>query len=423
MSIVQIKGDKAQIRYARKSTLVMLSGGAKSTAILYDLLKNTDDIVLVHHVHYTSPFSEHIAQSHSCKKIVEWLRQNTRDFAYSESVADYKGLAYHADKLQAISAEIGLIGGNFHLKHARPLLQALIGSESTEDESDRIPSFQVIANAYAFPYPAPKIATGSPPAQEQSLPPELKAMTWNCERPVIAGEGLFAECGYCKSCRGEKARSKEQKSGSKSTGGNEPAMLIMLSGGIDSVYQLYRFLKDDDRQVIAHHINLINDDGRWQIEAERTLKIVKWCRENMRDFIYSESTLDHRGFHATGYDIMPVLHTLATSVRYFSDTQAFDIQKAVIGWCKEETADPNRQKHVVELFRELCAPYEPPSRDLGEVLPKLEQIRRMPAELVELSWTCRRPVPKEDGTVAECGVCHTCELMAQVREQQRLQNA
>jgi tRNA(Ile)-lysidine synthase TilS/MesJ len=51
-------------------------------------------------------------------------------------------------------------------------------------------------------------------------------------------------------------------------------ILVMLSGGIDSVFTLTRLLKETDLVIHAHHIALYNCEKRGNAEAESLRKLV-----------------------------------------------------------------------------------------------------------------------------------------------------
>jgi 7-cyano-7-deazaguanine synthase in queuosine biosynthesis len=52
-------------------SLMMLSGGIDSTYVLARLLRETDDEILVHHVHFLNNSNRHIPEAAACKKIVD----------------------------------------------------------------------------------------------------------------------------------------------------------------------------------------------------------------------------------------------------------------------------------------------------------------------------------------------------------------
>ena len=71
--------------------------------------------------------------------------------------------------------------------------------------------------------------------------------------------------------------------------------LLNFSGGIDSAYCLYRYLKDDPREtLLVHHLNLINKEGRAPHEKQAVKSILDWCVKNgIANFKYIESAFDY----------------------------------------------------------------------------------------------------------------------------------
>ncbi|USG59735.1 hypothetical protein NBZ79_11155 [Sneathiella marina] len=193
--------------------------------------------------------------------------------------------------------------------------------------------------------------------------------------------------------------------------------LVMLSGGIDSVYVLAKLLKETDDIVIAHHVHMVNDEGRFKAEAECCKKIVKWCRDNLRDFGYSESAIDHRGLFAMGFDIIAIGFEAGIINRCFEGKFGKAVDRWVTGWCAEEKAVPGRAPHIEAICAASSYPLSAPEYFHLPVIPKADQIRYLPDDLLDLCWTCRRPIWNEDGSFDECGICITCELMKDVRQE------
>lgn len=191
--------------------------------------------------------------------------------------------------------------------------------------------------------------------------------------------------------------------------------LIMLSGGIDSTFTLINGLIKDDSEIIVHHINFINKENRHKIEAIRTRSIVKWLHQNIRKFKYSETTVDRRNMRFFGTDIISVGFEAGIAAHsYFWETKKH-IDYWTIGTCKEEGHNEKRFQHALAACRANCYPHEPPEFYLSDPLPKLEQMKRMPPELLKLCWTCRRPVyinNQEDPK--PCGKCATCNLLNKI---------
>ena len=80
--------------------------------------------------------------------------------------------------------------------------------------------------------------------------------------------------------------------------------LVMLSGGIDSTYVLARMLREFEDEVVVHHIHCLNDSQRHVAEQRACNQIVAYCRENYRDFAYSETMIDHRRMLSHGIDMI-----------------------------------------------------------------------------------------------------------------------
>ncbi len=198
--------------------------------------------------------------------------------------------------------------------------------------------------------------------------------------------------------------------------------LVMFSGGIDSIYTLVKVLRETDDEVLVHHIHMVNQEGRHKIEAERARKIVKWCEENIREVKYSESGVDHRGFLFFGYDIVTVGFEAGIVCHSYFASQNRMPDRWAIGACSEEPHWMERWTHVKACLAANCFPQEPPKTLRFPIIPKLDEIRYLPAELVEMAWTCRTPVV-ENGEHTECGKCQTCELMIKVRKENREKSA
>lgn len=196
----------------------------------------------------------------------------------------------------------------------------------------------------------------------------------------------------------------------------KPVSLVMLSCGVDSLYVLVKLLTETDDHVLVHHVHIINNEKRHEIEATRTRQIVDWCRKKYRSFRYSESTINHTGFKGFGYDMMSVAFEGGMVCKSFYQANNYPVSKLLTGWCTEEAPDPGRFKHVQAVTAANCFPYEPPEYFFFDRVTKMEEARYLPPELVEMTWTCRRPVVN-GGNYTECGKCPSCEVMGPVRDE------
>lgn len=181
------------------------------------------------------------------------------------------------------------------------------------------------------------------------------------------------------------------------------SVLVMLSGGIDSTYLLARSLRETKGAVQAHHIHLVNPEGRHEAEAEACRKIVEFCRRNYRDFTYSESTVIRSG-PSFGLDIM----TVALEAGVVAANMSQWPQRWMVGDCAEDRSNPldtpKRRGHIEAIMAASCFPKAPPHYQIYPVRAKRKLAGYMGPELTSLCWSCRTPV---DGN--PCGECKACE--------------
>jgi hypothetical protein len=190
--------------------------------------------------------------------------------------------------------------------------------------------------------------------------------------------------------------------------------MVMLSGGIDSVYALYRLLRETDDVIHVHHIHLLTDTGRHIAEAQRCHRVVEYCRKNVRDFSYSETTIDHRGFPCHGFDLIAAgLEAGMVASSYLMKTR-----KGIDRWTVGLAQDDEVPSYRIRDARNACkANYQgetaPP--DL-EVFPRAsveDQVAYLPAELFDLTWSCRNPIIVKDKSgdidkILPCKECKSC---------------
>lgn len=191
--------------------------------------------------------------------------------------------------------------------------------------------------------------------------------------------------------------------------------LVMLSGGIDSVYSLVKLLKETKDEILVHHVDLINQEDRFRIEGKRCLEVVDYCRKNYRDFSFSQSAVDHRGFRFFGYDMVTVGFEAGIVAHSYLMAKGQPVDRWTVGTCTEEGHWEERFEHVEACVAANCFPHEPPSFFLLPMVTKREEMDYLPERLVDICWTCRTPVKTDDG-VEECGECKTCKLMIEVRQ-------
>jgi 7-cyano-7-deazaguanine synthase in queuosine biosynthesis len=184
--------------------------------------------------------------------------------------------------------------------------------------------------------------------------------------------------------------------------------LVMFSGGIDSTAMLVKLLCEGTDELRVHHIHMQNREGRDAAEQRAVNAILSWCREHYRPFRYSESGLDFRALEAIPIDYL--------SIAFVACQVAIDTPRCTriaVGALAADTDIENRSARQRRAFDAMYECYR--ARKLGEPrvewvypvygLPKAEIAAALPAGLLDLTWSCRRPV----GGSRPCLNCKACK--------------
>ena len=192
----------------------------------------------------------------------------------------------------------------------------------------------------------------------------------------------------------------------------------MLSGGLDSVYSLYRMLKEVDDEILVHHVHLINPENRHIAEARSCELVMDYCRQEFGDIPYSESTVDHSMFNRFGYDMFIVAYIAGIITRDYAEKTGKQIARWICGNCLEEGhGNPERSVYMHRISAASSYPFNGPRCDaLEPYISKADQVGYLPKELAVGAWSCRNPVWTVQGP-QECGQCHTCEIIQPARKQ------
>jgi 7-cyano-7-deazaguanine synthase in queuosine biosynthesis len=186
--------------------------------------------------------------------------------------------------------------------------------------------------------------------------------------------------------------------------------LVMYSGGLDSTAMLVKLLAETRDELRVHHLRMANREQRADAEQAAVERIVAWCRERYRPFRYSESALDFGELEAIPIDYVCIAFV---ACQVAIDTPRCD--RIAVGALARDTDIENRSARQRRVFDALYECYR--ARKLGEpevqwVYPvyhatKRELAAALPRELVELTWSCRRPV-RTQGRWRPCGACKAC---------------
>ena len=190
--------------------------------------------------------------------------------------------------------------------------------------------------------------------------------------------------------------------------------LVMFSGGIDSTAMLVKLLTEGTDELRVHHIHMQNREGRDAAEQRAVNSILSWCQEHYRPFRYSESGLDFRALEAIPIDYL--------SIAFVACQVAIDTpgcNRVAVGALAADTDIVNRSARQQRVFQEMYACYR--ARKLGEPsvewlfpvydVAKDELAAALPQALVDLTWSCRRPL---EG-FRPCGTCKACRVRQDLR--------
>jgi len=182
----------------------------------------------------------------------------------------------------------------------------------------------------------------------------------------------------------------------------------MFSGGIDSTAMLVKLLTEGTDELRVHHIHMQNREGRDAAEQRAVDSILSWCREHYRPFRYSESGLDFRALEAIPIDYL--------SIAFVACQVAIDTPgctRIAVGALAADTDIANRSARQRRVFDAMYECYR--ARKLGEARvewiypvydrPKAEIAAALPAGLLDLTWSCRRPL----GGSRPCLECKACK--------------
>lgn len=193
------------------TTLVMLSGGLDSTAMLVKLLEQTADELRVHHIRMVNREGRAGAEQAAVERIVAYCRLRYRPFRYSESGLDFAAL--EAIPIDYLS--IAFVACQVAIDTPGCTRVAVAALARDTDIANRLARqrrvFETLYECYrARRLGEPRVEWVTPVYESSkdelaaALPAELAALTWSCRRPV-ASAGGWRPCGVCKACLARRA--------------------------------------------------------------------------------------------------------------------------------------------------------------------------------------------------------------------------
>lgn len=186
----------------------------------------------------------------------------------------------------------------------------------------------------------------------------------------------------------------------------------MFSGGLDSTAVLARLLTETGDDLRVHHIHMANREGRADAEQAAVEAIIGWCAAHYRPFRFSQSGLDFGGLEAIPIDFISVAFVACQVAidtpgckRIAVGTLARDLDEIKRSVCAE-------QRRVFTSMYDCYRRRKLGDAEMAWIYPvyawsKPQIAAALPAELRQLTWSCRRPVPAPEGFRA-CGTCKPC---------------
>jgi len=196
--------------------------------------------------------------------------------------------------------------------------------------------------------------------------------------------------------------------------------IIPFSGGIDSTGVLYHCLKNQpDRHFLLMKVCLYNSisANRMTKEKEAVTAILAYLRENgINNFEYRELEYHYPTLGVPPlWDSEVVYFAAATCIRAYPEIDCLyegvtaDDYEGEGNDFNERLEKYARILHVVANKNDDDFSIQMPLNHLT----KLEIMLMLPPELLNMTWSCRYPVPKEtySYTLERCHFCPPCKVI------------
>lgn len=186
----------------------------------------------------------------------------------------------------------------------------------------------------------------------------------------------------------------------------KPNTLIMFSGGLDSTGVLYKLINSKE-ELLVHHLYLSNKENRGEAESIAVKNIIEYMRK-IREFSYTESYHEYPAYNGNfmwDSDIYNfVAGTICLSLK--------SIKEVAIGRTKSDSGLDRSQRGTKIL--NILSPNVKKIFPVGDMTKK-EIYEMLPEDLRELTWSCRKPIYKENN-IEVCKTCKTCLEILQINK-------
>lgn len=203
--------------------------------------------------------------------------------------------------------------------------------------------------------------------------------------------------------------------------------LVNLSGGVDSTYLAWQYLLQN-KNIVIHHCNMINKEGRYLVEKAATKNILKWFdNNNLSSYIYYET-----GFNYGDLYILKDIEVLAVFTGIILRDPSWQLIEEIAVSANSEDESNNPNDPSVINRREIINILKPPFSKAELSFPiihisKEKMVMDLPESLMKLTWFCRRPFyynsedikisyldQNEASYAVTCKVCVPCKKILPV---------
>ena len=193
-------------------------------------------------------------------------------------------------------------------------------------------------------------------------------------------------------------------------------VVIMYSGGMDSVSLAWSLLEHTHHNVHIHSIHLDNSEGRFKAEAQAIYQSINWLKDHQREFEFSSCLYSYKAKYPGGRDMALALFQAGRVISTMTDPVCA-VFTGDYNMSKEESAEAYAVMSALFMNKHnkpvWAAPFDymskvPLERSLGVYYAMPEQLRKM-------YWSCRRPNETPEGFLA-CGKCHACKRQYMMKQ-------
>lgn len=184
--------------------------------------------------------------------------------------------------------------------------------------------------------------------------------------------------------------------------------LLALSGGLDSTYVAWKFLKENPNStLIVFHVNLRHDkEDRLTKEKQAVMNILNYFRcKGLKNYKYlGNTTFDYGSLPRIMIKDIQIVAMFKAII--LKTPQFADVETVLLSWHKGEVnrEDINRGYRVKNMFQALEVNREITLEFPIEHKTRAEMVAELPKELLSYIWSCRKPLNGKP-----CNKCKTCK--------------